>query len=196
MELEELGEPDWFAPDLPLFDDRLPETSRLVELQRQPQSRYTSRAEDLEEATSGLNAFAVDPTRGQLLGLLVQAPNLAERIAQGQIVGYTIIVLGIIGLLLAIWRLLVLTGIGAKMRSQTKNLSQAGNNPLGRVIKVALDNPNVDIEGLELKLGEAIMKETPKLNALLPFLKIISVVAPLLGSILSRDVLPSASTKP
>jgi len=159
----------------------VPETGRLVELQRQPQSRYTSRAEDLEEATSGLNAFPIDPTRGQLLGLLVQTPNLAERIAKGQIVGYTIIVLGIIGLLAAIWRLMVLTATGAKIRSQTKNLSQAGNNPLGRVIKVANDNPNVDIEGLELKLGEAIMKETPKLNALLPFLKIISVVAPLLG---------------
>jgi len=159
----------------------IPETSRLVELQRQPQSRYTSRAEDLEEATSGLNPFAIDPTRGQLLGLLVQAPSLTERIAQGQIVGYTILVLGAIGLVLAIWRLLVLTGVGAKMRAQTRNLNQPGNNPLGRVIKVAHDNPNVDIEGLELKLGEAIMKETPKLNALLPFLKIISVVAPLLG---------------
>jgi len=159
----------------------VPETARLVELQRQPQSRYTSRAEDLEEATGGLNPFAIDPTRGQLLGLLVQAPNLAERIAQGQIVGYTILVLGAIGLVLAIWRLLVLTGIGAKVKSQSKNLNQPGNNPLGRVIKVAHDNPNVDVEGLELKLGEAIMKETPKLQALLPFLKIISVVAPLLG---------------
>jgi len=159
----------------------VPETGRLVELQRQPQSRYTNRAEDLEEATSGLNSFAIDPTRGQLLGLLVQTPNLTERIAQGQIVGYTIIVLGVIGLILAIWRLMVLTATGAKIRAQTKNLNQAGNNPLGRVIKVANDNPNVDIEGLELKLGEAIMKETPKLNALLPFLKIISVVAPLLG---------------
>jgi len=111
----------------------------------------------------------------------VQAPSLTERIAQGQEVGYTIIVLGIIGLILALWRLMVLTATGAKVRSQAKNLNQAGNNPLGRVIKVAHDNPNVDVEGLELKLGEAIMKETPKLNAMLPFLKIIAVVAPLLG---------------
>ena len=36
MELEELGEPDWFAPDLPLFDDRLPETSRLVDAETPP----------------------------------------------------------------------------------------------------------------------------------------------------------------
>ena len=32
-----------------------------------------------------------------------------------------------------------------------------------------------------LKLGEQILKETPKFNTMLPFLKIISVVAPLLG---------------
>lgn len=165
----------------PDYLEYIPETSRLVELQRQPQSRYTSRAEDLEEASSGLLPFAVDPTRGQLLGLLVQSPSLAERIDQGQIVGYTILVLGAIGLTLAIWRLLVLTGIGAKVRSQVRNLNQPGDNPLGRVIKVAHDHPNVDVEGLELKLGEAIMKEVPKLNVMLPFLKIIAVVAPLLG---------------
>jgi len=34
---------------------------------------------------------------------------------------------------------------------------------------------------MELKLGEAILRETPKLNAMLPLLKIIAVVAPLLG---------------
>jgi biopolymer transport protein ExbB len=159
----------------------VPETGRLVELQRQPQSRYTSRAADLQGADGGMNGFGIDPTRGQLLALLVQSPSLIERIQQGQIVGYTIIVLGLIGLLVAIWRLLSLSATGAKVNSQTKNLEQAGNNPLGRVIKVAHDNPEADVEALELKLGEAILKETPKFTAMLPFLKIISVVAPLLG---------------
>ena len=159
----------------------MPETGRLVELQRQPQGRYTGRAEDLQEASDGLNAFAVDPTRGQLLALLVQSPSLVERIQQGQIVGYTIIVLGLIGLLVAIWRLLALSTTAAKVSGQTKNLDKAGDNPLGRVIKVAHDNPDVDVEALELKLGEAILKETPKFTSMLPFLKIISVVAPLLG---------------
>ena len=159
----------------------VPETGRLVELQRQPQTRYTSRAADLQNADAGLTGFAVDPTRGQLLALLVQSPSLTERIQQGQIVGYTIIVLGIIGLLIAIWRLFYLSATGAKVNSQAKNLEQPGNNPLGRVIKVAHDNPDADVEALELKLGEAILKETPKFTAMLPFLKIISVVAPLLG---------------
>jgi biopolymer transport protein ExbB len=159
----------------------VPETGRLIVLQRQPQSRYTGRAEELQEADSGLHGFAVDPTRGQLLALLVQSPSLIERIHQGQIVGYTIIVLGVIGLLVALWRLFALYTTAARVNSQAKNLEHPGNNPLGRVIKVAHDNPEADVEALELRLGEAILKETPKFTAMLPFLKIISVVAPLLG---------------
>jgi biopolymer transport protein ExbB len=159
----------------------IPETGRLVELQRQPQTRYTGRVADLEDASSGLHPIGLDPTRGQLLSLLVQSPSLSERIAQGKIVGYVIIVLGIIGVAIAIWRLLALSAIGAKVRSQVKNPDKPGNNPLGRVLKVYTDNPTTDVESLELKLGEAILRETPKLNSMLPFLKIISVVAPLLG---------------
>jgi biopolymer transport protein ExbB len=159
----------------------IPETGRLVELQRQPQARYTNRVEDLEAASSGLYPIGLDPTRGQLLSLLVQSPSLTERIAQGKIVGYVIIVLGVIGILIAIWRLLALSTIGTKIRAQVKNPGQPGNNPLGRVLQVHVDNPTSDVESLELKLGEAILRETPGLNKLLPFLKIISVVAPLLG---------------
>lgn len=159
----------------------VPETGRLVELQRQPQARFTGRAEELQESEEGLHPFAVDPTRGQLLALLVQSPSLTERIAQGKEVGYVIIVLGVIGVLVALWRLFALWTTAARVHGQAKNLDKAGNNPLGRVIKVAHDNPEADVEALELKLGEAILKETPKLTSMLPFLKIISVVAPLLG---------------
>jgi biopolymer transport protein ExbB len=159
----------------------IPETTRLVELQRQPQGRYLKRVDALESADSGLVAVGVDPTRGQLLGLLVQSPSLTERIAQGKEVGYVIIALGIIGVLIAIWRLLALSATSAAVNKQAKNPKQVGNNPLGRVFKVYEDNPTADVESLELKLGEAILKETPKFNMMLPLLKIISVVAPLLG---------------
>ena len=159
----------------------VPETQRLVELQRQPQSRYTSRASDIVNATDGLHGFAIDPTRGQLLALLVQSPSLAERIAQGKEVGYVIIVLGVIAILIAIWRLIALSATSASVNRQARNLDNPGNNPLGRVLKIAHDNPESDVESLELKLGEQILKETPKFNTALPFLKIISVVAPLLG---------------
>ena len=52
---------------------------------------------------------------------------------------------------------------------------------LGRVLMAYHDNRTVDTETLELKLGEAILKETPALQRSLLFLKIISVVAPLMG---------------
>lgn len=161
----------------------VPETTRLVELQRQPAKRYTSRIRALVEGDPGnMYPIALDPTRGQLLSLLVQSPSLMERIAQGKTVGYVIIVLGIIGVLIAIWRVLVLSAVGARVNRQIKNINQPDTgNPLGRVLKTAYDSPDADIETIELKLGEAILRETPKFNAMLPLLKIISVVAPLLG---------------
>ncbi|MBT8069447.1 MAG: MotA/TolQ/ExbB proton channel family protein [Gammaproteobacteria bacterium] len=160
----------------------VPETGRLVELQRQPPTRYTNRLGDLVNANSGMFPVGLDPTRGQLLGLLVQSPSLTERIAQGKTVGYVIISLGIVGVLIAIWRVLALYAVGAKVRKQIKNInSPSTNNPLGRVLKVAQDSTTTDIETMELKLGEAILRETPKFNSMLPLLKIISVVAPLLG---------------
>lgn len=160
----------------------IPETGRLVELQRQPASRYTGRIGDLTNATSGQFPIGLDPTRGQLLGLLVQSPDLMERIAQGKTVGYVIIALGIVGVLIAIWRVLLLSAVGAKVNKQIKNINQPNvNNPLGRVLKIAQETKSNDIETIELKLGEAILRETPAFNAMLPLLKIISVVAPLLG---------------
>jgi len=71
--------------------------------------------------------------------------------------------------------------MSAKVSSQLKNAEPNTNNPLGRVLKVAKDNEDTDRETLELKLSEAIFKERPALESGLAFLKIISVVAPLMG---------------
>ncbi|MBT8131591.1 MAG: MotA/TolQ/ExbB proton channel family protein [Gammaproteobacteria bacterium] len=160
--------------------EHITETGKLIELGRQPAARFTSKISDVESGT-GMQPFAVDPLRGQLVGLLKEAPNLRERIDQGGVIGYIIIGLGIVALLVAIWRVLVLTGVSAKVRSQMKDPENPGNNPLGRVLSVYNENKSVDVETLELKMGEAILKETPKLNSMLTFLKIIAAVAPLLG---------------
>ena len=159
-----------------------PETGNLVELTRQPRRRYLQRAQALETAAGEeLTAFGIDPTRGQILSLLVQEPTLRERIEQGGVVGYVIIALGAIALLVALERLLVLTMISVRVRRQAADLERPGDNPLGRVLKVYHDNPGSDVETLELKLAEAVLKETPRFNRMLMLLKIIAVVAPLLG---------------
>ena len=40
---------------------------------------------------------------------------------------------------------------------------------------------HLDIETLELKMGESVLKEVPRINRSLPLLKIIAAVAPLMG---------------
>jgi biopolymer transport protein ExbB len=159
-----------------------PATGAVSELVRQPdQRRFIASTSELVNAQDGFAAFGLDVTRGQILALLIQQPNLRERIAQGAEIGYMIIALGLLGLLLAIERLITLTNTSRKVTAQLKTAEPNTNNPLGRVLKVYADNKHVDVETLELKLSEAIMKETPRLQRFLLFLKIISVVAPLMG---------------
>jgi biopolymer transport protein ExbB len=157
----------------------------LSELARQPSSKYTGMAEALVQAKAGLTKFGVDPTGpagGSYLAALIETPDLVERWHQGGIVGYIITGVGAVALLVALWRLLVLSLMSTKVRSQLKNAGQPkANNPLGRVLKVHRDNPSVDVETLELKLSEAVLKELPALEYGQTLLKIIAGVAPLLG---------------
>lgn len=156
-------------------------SNTLTELARQPQK---NNALGLQNATDGFTKFGVDPTGpfgGDLLRALINSPNLVERWRQGGVVGYVISVVGGLALLIALWRFLALMAINGKVNSQLKNKQAKTNNPLGRVLKVAEDNPGIDPESLELKLEEAILKEQPGIESMLTTLKIISMVAPLLG---------------
>jgi biopolymer transport protein ExbB len=67
--------------------------------------------------------------------------------------------------------------VGAKVASQKKSSTPNEDNPLGRVLKVYEENKDVDVETLELKLGEAILGETPKLTRNITLIQVISVVA-------------------
>lgn len=158
------------------------ETGSIKELARQPQTRFRSAIDDLFGASPpAVVNTAVDPSRGSLLGLLIQAPSLGERIAQGGPVGYVIITLGIIGLLIALWRLLFLSGVSGGMRKQLKSSDPSEKNPLGRILKVYDENRMNDTETLELKLDEAILREAPALEKWQGGIKVLAAVAPLLG---------------
>lgn len=162
----------------------VPAKGSLEELARQPSGPYIGWAKDLASATDGMHKFGVDPTGptgGSFLAALINSPNLEERWHQGGYIGYAITAVGAFAFLLAIWRLIVLTGVSAKVGSQLKSDKANENNPLGRVLKIHEDNPNMDAETLELKLSEGILKETPKLESGLTLLKIIAAVAPLMG---------------
>lgn len=158
-----------------------PATNTISQLTRQPSSRYTATAADLQQANSGVVPFALDPTGGSILGLLVQAPDTEEQVHQGGTVGYIILGVGLIALLIALERFVSLMIMGSKIRRQLKDTVARDDNPLGRVMKVKDQYPDVAYDTLELKLSEAIIREMPKITRNLTLIKIISVVAPLLG---------------
>jgi biopolymer transport protein ExbB len=158
-----------------------PGEGSISELLRQPDGRFTGSADDLFTAESGYTGFGVDVTRGGILGLLVETPTLTEKIDQGGIVGYSILALGAIGLLIAIWRFMGLTTDSRKVSAQLKRDTASTDNPLGRVLAAYESNRGADTETIELKLSEAALKEMPGLTKGLLFIKVISVVAPLMG---------------
>jgi biopolymer transport protein ExbB len=160
------------------------ESAIIEELPRQPESAVTASAKNLQNASSGLVAFGLDPTGpsgGSLLKALIYKETVAEQWAYGGTVGLAITIVGIAGILLGLWRMIALSIINAKVNAQMKSSKASANNPLGRVLKVAEDNPKVDNETLELKLEEAVLKERPSIESGLSVLKIIAAVAPLMG---------------
>lgn len=160
----------------------IPETQRLVEFSRQPAGSYLSGPRAIATGRDGVIPLAVDPVRGQLLQILTQAPNLGERIGQGGAIGYTIISLGIAGVLLALWRLAVLYRESLVIRRQLQDLEKIrDDNVVGRIIWAAREDEKLDVETLELRLGEAVLAEVPRINRHLPLLKIIAAIAPLMG---------------
>ena len=152
-------------------------------LPRQPEG-FTGHAKALQTAAEGFTAVGIDPTGsagGGYLKALINTPTLMERWHQGKLVGYVITAVGLIGLLLALWRFLALAQVAAKVRRQRSSDTASDDNPLGRVLLAGAAHANDDVETLEVKLGEAIIKERPEIQRGLPLLKIIAMVAPLLG---------------
>ena len=155
------------------------------ELPSQPARRYTSTTSDVLDAGAFPVQFAVDPTGpqgGSYLASLIAMPGWGERTQQGGIVGYIILyILGLGGLGLFGWRLYSLIGIRSLIDSQLAASTLSTDNPLGRVLKVAEDNPKADTETIELKMAEQILNERPPIEKLNWLIKLISIVAPLMG---------------
>jgi biopolymer transport protein ExbB len=154
----------------------------LRELPRPPAARFTRSAKRFFGAQEGAVAsLAIDPTRGTLLSLVIQSPGFLEQVDQGGGVGYTIIAMGIIGMFIALSRLLALQIAGRKMVRQLKSDQAADDNPLGRILAIYENEKTIAADVLDLKLEEAVLREIPRLERLQGLIKVIAGVAPLLG---------------
>ncbi|MDJ0657681.1 MAG: MotA/TolQ/ExbB proton channel family protein [Xanthomonadales bacterium] len=164
----------------------------LAELERQPPARFASLVGDYETSSVGTFApMAVDFTSGVILSLVVQTKTWGERLGFGDgnlsemgdagLIGYVIMSIGMLGLLVAAYRGIMLSLKGMAISKQLKSESPDAGNALGRVMSIYHDNPDADVETLELKLDEAILRETGPLESGLSFIKMLYVIAPLLG---------------
>ncbi len=172
----------------------LPSETKLTELDGQLSGTFRQIAANLANTPSdaGYTRAVVDPASGALLGVYLQRPNWLQRIALGEVVGYIIIAVGILGVLLALFQYAYLIRTRIAVRSQLNNLSQPKrDNPLGRLLlafgggngdKTAKRSPE-NIELAELRLSEAVLREVPKLERFQAFLRLAVAAGPLLGLI-------------
>jgi len=141
-----------------------------------------SNAKDFESSSNEIKSVLIDPTRGTLFEMLGNNPTLTDRINQGGIVGYIIITLGVLGLLFAVYKIIFLSLIHKKIKNQQKNLENYDNtNSLGKIAEVFYKNVNDPLNDLEIKISEAILKETNHIKKGQSFVKLLAAVTPLLG---------------
>ena len=156
--------------------------AQIVELVRQPERRFTRYIDDLENAKQNTYPiFALDPSRGSLISLLIRKPSFFERIKQGGYVGLVIIFVLLFGLYRVIERWIVIIKEEQKIKAQLKSAEPKGDNPIGQIFSVYEKNKHLDIESLEMKLNEIAIKYLPKVEKGISTIKILAVLSPLLG---------------
>jgi len=159
----------------------------LAQLNGELLGRFRSIARALENAPdTGYARAVVDPASGALLGLYVERPGLLRRVREGEVVGYVIIAVGVIGVLLALYQAFFLVVTRMTVSAQLRDLrNPKQNNPLGRVLLAfrgegkKVQNPEL----AELRISEAVLREVPKLERFQSFLRLAVAAGPLLGLI-------------
>jgi len=162
-----------------------PGPNTLNVLPKQPEAELVALARDLEQARQGYERAVIDPSRGVLLELYTQRPGWWERIEDAEAVVYVILAVGAIGTVLALFQFFYLVRVRLAMRRQLKQLDQPSlDNPLGRVLASFRGDPaqiEEDADVVELRISEAVLRETPALERFQSFLRLAVAAGPLLG---------------
>src|SRR5690554_932914 len=97
-----------------------PEAATLQVASNQPDGRGL--IGDFLAPRTGLADLMVDPTRGTVLAQMQQTPSFMDRVHQGGLVGYVIMVLGALGVVLALGKLAWLLALSKKVDRQANEL--------------------------------------------------------------------------
>lgn len=161
----------------------------LAKLPKQPGGQISSAASSVAKSSGGIVYAPIDPTRGELLKSFERVPTAVERFGNpltfrkghGGTIGLIILWLAGIGILLGVLNLIRLFMTKMAVGGQKRKAQPSKSNPLGRVMMAYEGAANKDADTVELKLDEAILRESPKFELGLNLLKLLAGIAPLLG---------------
>ncbi len=160
----------------------LPESGRLLALSRQPIGVDSANARAFEQGDEALARVAIDPSRGAILSLIVQRPELAERVQQGGMIGYIIIGIGLLGFALGIQRVLVVSLASRRFEQVLKNDRNDGNHAISQLQEIAKNKSFLnDADAMSVKMDEIVSIAAERLKRGLSTLAIFAAVSPLLG---------------
>ena len=170
---------DYKKPDAEAGED----APFLTKLPSQPGGQISSAASKVASASAGEVVYApLDPTRGELLKSFERVPSFYERHwVQGGNIGKFIIIMAFLGVLFGIFNIIRLFFAKMAINGQKRKAQPSKSNALGRVMMAYEGAQNKDADTVELKLDEAILRESPKFEFGLNILKLLAGVAPLLG---------------
>ena len=141
-------------------------------LQKQP-DRSLRRKFRSHYRSDGYAVAPIDPTRGFLLSLYLDKPSTFERIAQGKLIGFIIVLIGISGLIFAAYRYYTLYLYSKTIKSKEENdiFSKIEN----------ISNSSKDVETFERECDEVLLTVNGNLSWGVNWIKFLAAVAPLLG---------------
>jgi biopolymer transport protein ExbB len=142
-------------------------------LQKQP-DRSLRRKFRSHYRSDGYAVAPIDPTRGFLLSLYLDKPSTFERIAQGKLIGFIIVLIGISGLIFAAYRYYTLYLYSKTIKSKDENdiFSKIEN----------ISNSSKDVETFERECDEVLLTVNGNLSWGVNWIKFLAAVAPLTWS--------------
>tara|TARA_B100000214_G_scaffold254200_1_gene187100 strand:- start:209 stop:1540 length:1332 start_codon:yes stop_codon:yes gene_type:complete len=123
--------------------------------------------------SDGYSVAPIDPTRGFLLSLYLDKPSTIERIAQGKLIGFIIVLIGTVGLIFAAYRYYTLYAYSKTIRSKD------GNDIFNKIDTIS--NNSKDVESFERECDEVLLTVNGNLSWGVNWIKFLAAVAPLLG---------------
>ena len=159
----------------------IPEEQSLEFLSKNPDGSRSSLRQLSNFNDGDYVEFAIDPTRGSLLNLILQNPSVVERINQGGIPGYIILIILASGLMLGGLRFTFLYNSQKTLIQELESGKFNEGSPLKDIDDVLKQKDKLDQDQLETKIEAILSRIGPLYEKSITTIKLLAAVAPLLG---------------